>query len=68
MIGPLIAFALFCGVVWVIARAIFMIMHVDRDEEIQSQHRDPIATFVEENYGSHFQQEDQFGRGSLRKF
>jgi hypothetical protein len=68
MLGPLIAFALFCGVVWVVAQAIFMLLHVERDEEIQSEHRDPIATFVEENYGSHFMHDDQRGQGSLRKF
>ena len=68
MVEPLLAFALFCGVVWVIAQAIFMLVHVDRDEESKAEHRDTIATFVEENYGSHFMHDDQRGQRSLRKF
>jgi hypothetical protein len=68
MIGLLIAFALFCGVVWVVAQAIFMLLHVDRDEEIKAERHDPIATFVEENYGSHFIQQDPLGPRSLHKF
>jgi len=54
-------------VVWVISQAIFLIMHTDGGNDILPGYRDTIATFVEENYGSHFGYENGFGEESLRK-
>jgi len=58
---------LFGAVVWVISQAIFLIMHTDGGNDILPGYRDTIATFVEENYGSHFGYENGFGEESLRK-
>ena len=67
MFEPLIALGLFGGLVWVVAQAIFMLMHGERGDEIFPEHRDTIATFVRENYGSRFEYENPLGDKSLRK-
>jgi hypothetical protein len=67
MFEPLIALGLFGGVVWVVSHAIFLIMHTDRGNDILPEYRDTIATFVQENYGSHFGHANSLGEESLRK-
>ncbi len=67
MFELLIALGLFGGLVWVIALAIFMIMRNERGADTSYQPRDTIASFVEENYGSHFMAESALGEASLRK-
>jgi hypothetical protein len=67
MFQLLIALGLFGGVVWVVSRAIFLIMRGDTGDDTSPRYRDTIATFVEENYGSHFQHESHLGEERLRK-
>ena len=67
MFELLIALGLFAGVVWVISRAIFLIMRGDTVDDTSPQYRDTIATFIEENYGSHFLHESHLGEDKLRK-
>ncbi len=67
MFELLMALGLFGGVVWVIAHAIFLLLHGDRDDDAPPRYRDAIATFVEENYGSHFLHENDLGEDRLRK-
>ena len=67
MLGPLIALALFCGVVWVVAHAIFLIIHVDQEDDVKLEHRDPIATFIEENYGTHFLRNNRRDESKTRR-
>ena len=49
-----IVLSLLAALVWVIARAILMLLRRDAQDEIQPSHVDPISTYVDENYGSHF--------------
>lgn len=50
-----IALSLFAALAWVIARAVSLFIRADApDKDIPARHSDPIATYVEENYGSHF--------------
>jgi hypothetical protein len=41
--------------VWVIIRAVLLVVDIDAPGHIPDDHNDPITTYVEENYGSHFQ-------------
>ena len=67
MFGLLIALGVFGGMVWVVSYAILLVMRVDRDDDTSPQYRDTIATFVRENYGSRFQNDNPIGEESLRK-
>jgi hypothetical protein len=58
---------LFGAVVWVIAYAIFLLLHKDVNVDTSSQARDTIARFVEENYGSHFVADDALLQQSLHR-
>jgi hypothetical protein len=50
----LIVLGLFVALVWAVVRAILMIVRTDADADVPSVHADPISTYVDENYGSHF--------------
>ena len=67
MFEPLIALALFGGVVWVIAQAIFMLMHGDRGAGESFQTHDTLADFVEQNYGTRFVSENPLGEEGMRR-
>lgn len=67
MYQPLIALALFGGLVWVISEAIFMLLHNDGDAEISSLRRDTMVAFVEENYGVRFVSENPLGEEGMRR-
>jgi hypothetical protein len=67
MFEPLIALGLFGGLVWVIAHAIFMLVHGERGEELFPEHRDTLAKFVEENYGARFVSENPLGEEGMRR-
>ena len=41
--------------VWAIMRAVLLVVGVEAPGHIPATHGDPITTYVEENYGSHFQ-------------
>jgi Na+-transporting methylmalonyl-CoA/oxaloacetate decarboxylase gamma subunit len=49
-----IVLSLFVALAWAIVRAVLMFVHIDAVDETPSQHADPISTYVDENYGSHF--------------
>lgn len=71
MYEPLIALGLFGGVVWVIAQAIFMLMHGNAigngNVDVAYQHRDTLASFVEQNYGTRFVSGNPLGEEGLRR-
>ena len=49
-----ILLSLFAALVWAVARTVLLLIHADVPDDIGIRHVDPIATYVEENYGSHF--------------
>ena len=50
----LIVLSLFAALVWAIVRAVLMLVRIDVPDDVPAQHGDPISTYVDENYGSHF--------------
>lgn len=67
MTNLLIALGLFVCVAWLIARTVLMIARIGAPDDIPSRHFDPIADYVQENYGQHFQDESQAVEQQLRK-
>ncbi len=49
-----ILLSLFAALVWAVARTVLLLIHADARDDTAARHGDPIATYVEENYGSHF--------------
>jgi hypothetical protein len=49
-----IAFGLFVALAWAIAYAVLILVRVDAPSESAAARVDPISTYVDENYGSHF--------------
>ena len=54
MFEPLVVLGLFGGLVWVIAQAIFMLIHGESGAEVSCAAQDTLTTFVEQNYGTRF--------------
>ncbi len=67
MIELLVAVGLFGGMVWMIAHAIFLLMHSDADGESSYRACDTVARFVEENYGSRFVHDASLPEQCLRR-
>ncbi len=67
MTNLFIVLGLFVCVAWLIARTVLMIVRIDAPDDIPSKHYDPIADYVQENYGQHFQDESQAVERQLRK-
>jgi hypothetical protein len=67
MYQPLIALAVFGGLVWVIAEAIFMLLRNDGVGDISQQPRDTMTSFVEENYGVRFVSANPLGEEGMRR-
>ena len=63
----LIVLSLFAALVWAIARAILLLIHMDSPDDASSQPVDPISRYVEENYGSHFVDDPISVNRSLRR-
>ena len=54
MIEILIVLSLFVALAWAIVRAVLLIVRVDERADMPGTPVDPISTYVDENYGSHF--------------
>ena len=67
MFEPLIALGLFGALVWVIAQAIFMLLHGDSGAEESYPVQDTLTDFVEQNYGTRFVPENPLGEEDLRR-
>jgi hypothetical protein len=50
----LIVLGLFVALVWAVVRAVLLIVRTDAEADAPAAHADPISTYVDENYGSHF--------------
>ena len=53
----LFVLSLFVALVWVITHAVLLVVRTGAPDDARASHGDPISTYVEENYGSHFHQE-----------
>jgi hypothetical protein len=58
--------SLFVVLVWVIVRAVLLVVDADTPESSHETRGDPISTYVEENYGSHFQRDSMSVNQNLR--
>lgn len=54
MIEILTVLSLFIALAWAIVRAVLMFVRADTADDARAAHIDPISTYVDENYGSHF--------------
>jgi hypothetical protein len=54
MIEIFIVLGLFVALVWAIVHAVLILVRPAMPEEVPTAHIDPISTYIEENYGSHF--------------
>ena len=58
---------LFVCVVWVISPTVLSTTRMDWSDDVPAKNLDPISTFIGENYGSHFQEDNTFAEDRLRK-
>jgi hypothetical protein len=49
-----IVFGLFVALVWAISHAVLIVLRAGAPYDVSASHIDPISTYIEENYGSHF--------------
>ncbi len=54
MTETFIALSLFSALVWVVVHTALVLIRPVAADDIPAHRGDPIATYVEENYGSHF--------------
>jgi hypothetical protein len=54
MIEILTVLSLFIALGWAIVRAVLMFVRADAADDARAANIDPISTYVDENYGSHF--------------
>ena len=63
----LIVLSLFVALAWAIVRAVLMFLRPEVRTDIPAAHIDPISTYVDENYGSHFVDDPISINHSMRK-
>jgi hypothetical protein len=63
----LIVLGLFVALVWAVVRAILIILRTDSQSDGPAVHADPISTYVDENYGSHFVEDPVTVNRDLRR-
>jgi hypothetical protein len=63
----LVALSVFVALVWVIVRAVLMLVRVDGQDSVPALPADPISTYVDENYGSHFVDDPVTVRRGVRR-
>jgi uncharacterized membrane protein YccF (DUF307 family) len=49
-----IVLGLFVALAWAIAHAVLIVVRAGVPHDVSASHIDPISTYIEENYGSHF--------------
>jgi hypothetical protein len=54
MIEICIVLSLFVALAWAIVHAILIFVRTETPAESAGAHADPISTYIDENYGSHF--------------
>ena len=58
---------LFIALAWTIAHAVLIVVRAGAPRDVPGSHIDPISTYVEENYGSHFVDDPISINHSLRR-
>jgi hypothetical protein len=54
MMEILFVLGIFGAITWAIVHALFILVRVEAPVDLPSAPGDPISTYVDENYGSHF--------------
>ena len=67
MVEILIVLSLFVALVWAIVHAVLIFVRADARAESAASQADPISTYVDENYGSHFVDDPVSVNHSLRR-
>ena len=67
MIEILIVLSLFVALAWAIVRAVLIVVRGDERDDMPAAPVDPISTYVDENYGSHFVDDPVSVNRSLRR-
>ena len=67
MIEILTVLSLFIALAWALVRAVLMFVRADTADDARTAHIDPISTYVDENYGSHFVDDPVSVNQSMRK-
>ena len=67
MMEIFIVFSLFAALAWVIARTVLVLLRADAPADAPTAPVDPISTYVDENYGSHFVDDPISINHSLRR-
>ena len=62
-----VVLGLFVCIVWLISRTVLLLVRLDAPDDIPAKHFDPITTYVLDNYGQHFQDENKSVENLLRK-
>ena len=62
-----IVLSLFAALAWAIVRAVLMVVRPHESDEVPAHQADPISTYVDENYGSHFVDDPISINHSMRK-
>jgi len=67
MIEILTVLSLFIALAWAIVRAVLMFVRANAADDARAPHIDPISTYVDENYGSHFVDDPVSVNQSMRR-
>ena len=67
MIEILIVLSLFIALAWALVRAALMFVRAEAPGDVPAAHTDPISTYVDENYGSHFVDDPVSVNQSIRR-
>ena len=62
-----IVLSLFACVVWIISHAVLLLVRMESVDDHPTGHFDPITTYISDNYGQHFQDENKFAEECWRK-
>ena len=54
-------------VVWIISRTVLLLVRMDTLNDVPTAHFDPISSYVSDNYGQHFQDENKVAEECWRK-
>lgn len=67
MIEILTVLSLFIALAWALVRAVLMFVRTEAPGDAPAAHIDPISTYVDENYGSHFVDDPVSVNQSMRR-
>ena len=68
MTGLFIALAVYVVLLGLVYPVFYALVSINLPRDGPRGHADPITTYVRENYGRHFRDDDSFGAGRWREF